>query len=231
MKVIFDHVQGFGKITQQDFIYSNPEGVLENNETPDEALEMGWIPWKDKWYNHRSVRINLTKYYPSKSIQKDHKKVQMDFKSILDLKDYSLAEKIYTIYCKKNNFNRLIPIEEIIKNSSHYFEFKKNNQTRAYTFSKVYKKSMVSYEFIQDFSCPDVSLGGISQHYECINAKILNKKYVYLLGGYEKSCLYKCKFHGMEWWTGKKWIEDKELFIKLCEKDDKIKIEGYDNNF
>ena len=76
MLVTFDHINGFGKITQQDFIYSNPEGSLEKNETPDDALNLGWIPWKGKWYNHRSIRINLKNYYPSKSIKKDYKKIQ-----------------------------------------------------------------------------------------------------------------------------------------------------------
>lgn len=231
MLITFDHVNGFGKITHQDFIYSNPEGTLEKNEKPDHALEKGWIPWKGKWYNHRSVRINLEKYYPSKSTKKDYKKIECNFNAISEFKSYKLSDQIYKIYCDKNNFNRSIPIKEIIDNSSCYFEFKKNKEIKAYTFSTLYEKSMVSHEFIQDFSCHNISLGSISQHYECITAQSLNKKYVYLLGGYETSCIYKCKFHGMEWWTGKEWVEDKNLFIELCQKDDSIKIEGYDNNF
>lgn len=231
MEVHFDHINGFGKITNQDFIYSNPEGILEKYETPDDALKKGWIPWKGKWYNHRSVRINLKKYYPSKTIRKDHKKIETSFKSIRDFTNYNLAEHIYKTYCEKNSFNRNIPIKEIIDNSSCYFEFIKDKEIKGYTFSTLYEKSMVSHEFIQDFSCQNISLGSISQHYECITAQSLNKEYVYLLGGYEKSCIYKCKFHGMEWWTGKEWSEDKELFTELCKKDNFIKIDGYDNNF
>ncbi|NBP02886.1 MAG: hypothetical protein EBU90_22775 [Proteobacteria bacterium] len=231
MLITFDHVNGFGKITHQDFVYSNPEGTLEKHETPDDALRFGWIPWKGKWYNHRSVRINLAKYHPSKSTKKDYKKIESTFKSISEFKDYKTAEKIYNIYCKKNNFNRNIPIKEIIDNSSCFFEFRKDNQIKGYTFSILHEESLVSLEFIQDFTCHNISLGSISQHYECLIANSLNRKYVYLLGGYETSCLYKCKFYGMEWWTGKEWIEDRNLFIELCQKDDTIKIEGYDNNF
>lgn len=231
MLITFDHVNGFGKIAHQDFIYSNPEGTLEKNETPDQVLEKGWIPWKNKWYNHRSVRINLAKYSPSKSVKRDYKKIQANFKSISEFINCDLAEKIYKIYCEKNNFNRNIPIKEIIDNSSCYFEFKRNNEIKGYTFSTLYEKSMVSHEFIQNFSCNNISLGSISQYYECITAQSLNKKYVYLLGGYETNCIYKCKFHGMEWWTGKEWTEDKNLFVELCRRDDSIEIEGYDNNF
>lgn len=226
MLIDFDHINGFGKITHQDFIYSNPEGTLEKNEKPDQALTMGWIPWKTKWYNHRSVRINLGKYSPSKSTKKDYKKINVEFKSIDEFNDHALAEKIYKIYCEKNNFNRSIPIREIIDNSSCFFKFKKNNEIKGYTFSTLYEESLVSHEFIQDFSCSNISLGSISQHYECMIAKQFNKKYVYLLGGYESSCIYKCKFHGMEWWTGRTWSEDKDLFITLCERDEGVKIDG-----
>jgi hypothetical protein len=231
MLITFDHINGFGKMTHQDFVYSNPEGVLEKNEKPDEALEKGWIPWKNKWYNHRSVRINLKEYYPTKTTKKDFKKITTTFDSICNFTKYKKAEEIYEIYCKKNNFNRNIPIIEIIKDSSCFFEFKYGKETKAYTFSTLYEKSLISSEFIQDFSCPKISLGSISQHYECITAKELNKEYVYLLGGYESTCIYKCNFHGMEWWTGKNWSKDLDLYKKLCEKDDRIKIENYDNNF
>ena len=231
MQISFDHVNGFGKITNQDFIYSNPEGVLEEKEKPDDALEKGWIPWKNKWYNHRSVRINLRNYYPSKTTRKDFKKIETTFKSISEFKDFEKAENIYEIYCEKNNFLRSIPIKDIIKDSSYFFEFKYNNKIKGYTFCTLYERSLVSSEFIQDFTCHNISLGSISQHYECTTAQNLNKQYVYLLGGYETSCLYKCKFHGMEWWTGKEWIEDKNLFVELCQRDETIKVEGYDNNF
>ena len=45
MLVKFNHINGFGKITNQDFVYSNPEGILEKNEKPDDALNQGWIHW------------------------------------------------------------------------------------------------------------------------------------------------------------------------------------------
>lgn len=230
MLVTFNHIIGFGKMTNQDFVFSNPEGTLEKKEKPDHALEKGWIPWKGRWYNHRSVRINLENYYPSKSTKKDLNKIKVEFNSIDELKNYPKVEQIYDIYCKKNNFIKTTDIEDIIKESSCFFEFKKDDITRGYTFCTLYEKSMVSSEFIQDFTCDHMSLGSISQHYECFQAKLLERKYVYVLGGYETTCLYKCNFHGMEWWTGKEWSKDLSLYKQLCERDSKIKIENYDNN-
>lgn len=226
MEVSFDHIGGFGKITHQDFIYSNPKGVLEKNEKPDDALEKGWIPWENEWYNCRSVRINLKNYYPSKSVKKDYRKIKCNFKPICEFKNYELASQIYKYYCNKNNFNRNISLKELIVNSNCFFEFSKDDKIKGYTFSILYEKSLVSLEFMQDFSCHNISVGAISQHYECTAAQSLNKEYVYLLGGYGASCVYKCKFHGMEWWTGKKWSTDQNLFMELCKKDDAIKIEG-----
>lgn len=231
MLITFDHILGFGKMTEQDFVFSNPEGILEKKETPDQVLAKGWIPWKGKWYNHRSVRINLDKYYPSKSTKKDLNKIEVRFNSIDELKNYNHVRDIYDIYCKKNNFIKTTQIEDIIKESSCFFEFKKDNKIKGYTFCTLYEKSMVSLEFIQNFTCEHISLGSISQYNECNQAKSLGRKYVYILGGYETTCLYKCNFHGMEWWTGKEWSTDLSLYKKLCERDSKIRIENYDNNF
>lgn len=231
MLITFDHVNGFGKITNQDFIFSNPEGTLERKEKPDEALNKGWIPWKGKWYNHRSVRIDLNKYKPTKTTRKDFKKIETKFEHISEFKNFIKAEEIYDIYCTKNNFSRTIPIIDIIKDSSCYFEFKLNNEIKGYTFCTLYEQSLVGNEFIQDFTCSKISLGSISQHYECAKAQSLGKKYVYLLGGYEKTCIYKSNYHGMEWWTGKEWTDNINLFIELCERDNTIEVKGYDNNF
>jgi hypothetical protein len=64
--------------------------------------------------------------------------------------------------------------------------------------------------------------------YECEVAKMLGCTHVYILGGYEKCCLYKSDFYGFEWWTGLEWTTDKQLYKNLCERDDKA-IVTYDN--
>jgi hypothetical protein len=62
--VKFDHIEGFGKVSDQDYIYSQPYGELEPGEKPSDALNQGWIPWDGDWYNLRSVRIDLSDYKP-----------------------------------------------------------------------------------------------------------------------------------------------------------------------
>ena len=70
MKVYFDHINGFGKISDYEVIINCAYGILENDETETKALEGGWIPWKGKWYNERSTRIELDKFKPTKTTKK-----------------------------------------------------------------------------------------------------------------------------------------------------------------
>jgi hypothetical protein len=37
--------------------------------------------------------------------------------------------------------------------------------------------------------------------------------------------LYKSDFYGFEWWTGTEWSTDKELYKKLCLRDETAKVE------
>ena len=47
--------------------------------------------------------------------------------------------------------------------------------------------------------------------------------YAYLGPGYERSSIYKADIPGFEWWTGKEWSSDKEVFKDLCKNDSTIR--------
>ena len=34
--------------------------------------------------------------------------------------------------------------------------------------------------------------------------------------------MYKSKYDGFEFWTGREWLSDKKLYQQLCSNDDKI---------
>ena len=58
---------------------SDPYGILEPNESEEDAILEGWTPWVDgRWYNLRNVRIDLEKYKPSKTTKKLFKKVVVE---------------------------------------------------------------------------------------------------------------------------------------------------------
>lgn len=221
MKIHFDHVRGFGKITDTDFIYSDTWGEFETRDNPDLLLDAGWIPWDGVWYNIRSVRIDLSKYKPSKSTRRQHKKVTAHRNLELDEKS---LESMYDSYCKHHGFKRNIKLRDLLENSTDTLSFEYEGRIVANSFFLSFPKSMVTLQFITDFSVPKLSLGNISQHYECEFADADGKEYVYILGGYEEACIYKSSYHGFQWWTGEMWSEDIELYKTLCERDSKARV-------
>jgi arginyl-tRNA--protein-N-Asp/Glu arginylyltransferase len=225
MRVLFDHINGFGKVSDQDFIYSQPHGVLEEGESASEALACGWIPWEDAWYNLRSVRIDLSAYKPHETTRKKAKLVDGVYEKFEDSPEY---RELYEKYCAHHGFQRTITWEQLFTGSviNYYY----NDKLIGYSTVDIYEDAMVATQFVWDYAEPSLSLGKVAQMYECEAAKMMGCKHVYILGGYEKCCLYKSDFYGFQWWTGSVWSEDKDLYKKLCLRDDQAQVnyEDYD---
>ena len=223
MKIFFDHVNGFGKISDYEVIINCAYGILEESETETEALENGWIPWKGKWYNERSTRIKLDFFRPTKTTKRLSNKIKILKGSFIDkMKEY---EELHKKYCQHNSFQRNISLEsfegcEVIE----YWTDKLN----AISIYKMFETNMVVYQFLWDYEDPKLSLGNVAQMIECESAKETDCNYVYLLGGYEKCCEYKSNYKGFQFWTGKNWSMDTELYKNLVSRDEKIKILNYD---
>jgi arginyl-tRNA--protein-N-Asp/Glu arginylyltransferase len=222
MKVYFDHIEGFGKIKHYDFIFSDPYGILEEGELEDKVLREGWTPWGDKWYNTRSTRIDLSIYKPSKTTRKLSKKIVVQAGNVLAEKEAYI--ELYNKYCSYHSFSRDINFD-LFKDCS-VIEYH-TDKLIGITLYKQFDTGFVAYEFIWDYEEPKLSLGTIAQMIECETAKLLNCEYVYLLGGYEKCCEYKSNYSGFEFWTGKEWSTDIELYKSLVVRDENINITGY----
>ena len=220
MKVIFDHINGFGKVSDQDFIYSQPHGVLEEGESPSEALSNGWIPWEDAWYNLRSVRINISGYKPHETTRKKAKLVDFMYQKFEDKPVY---RELYEKYLVHHGFLRTITWEQLF--TGCMIEYSVMGKIIGYSCIEQYEDALVATQFVWDYAEPSLSLGKVAQLYECETAKALGCKYVYILGGYEQCCLYKSDFYGFEWWTGSEWSTNKELYKKLCLRDEAAKVE------
>lgn len=223
MKVVFNHINGFGKVSNQDFIYSEPHGVLEEGETEVEAFEKGWIPWDGVWYNLRSVRIDLKEYKPNDTTRKLSRHIDFMYEKF---EDKPIYRELYESYCKHHGFERTVIWEQLFTgNIISYFN---NGILIGYSAVEKYNNVFCATQFVWNYKNPKLSLGKVAQMYECEVAKMLGCTHVYILGGYEKCCLYKSDFYGFEWWTGLEWSKDKELYKNLCERDDKV-IVTYDN--
>lgn len=223
IQVVFNHIEGFGKVTKEDFIYSDPKGIALGS-TYLKYLEEGWIEWQGYWYNLRSVRLNLKKYKPTKTVRKLSKQIEYTTHVVTDfILDY--IKPIYYQYVAKHGFKRNINLEDFIGYECLLYYYKET-LVGANIF-KVYEdatgKAFVSYQFLWDYNKPKLSLGSVSQYYECRLAELLNCNYTYLLGGYESASAYKADHRGFEWWTGQQWSTDKELYLNLCKRDDHIR--------
>ena len=223
MKIFFDHIKGFGKVSDLEVIVNCAYGILEPDESSIDALKEGWIPWEGKWYNERSTRIDLAVYKPTKTTNKLSKKIIAQSGNVLaDLEQY---EELHEKYCQYHNFKRDIKLESFKDCSVIEYHTDKLIGISLY---KQYDTQFVAYQFIWDYADPKLSLGSVAQMIECETAKLLGCEYVYLLGGYEDCCRYKANYPGFEFWTGKEWSTDIELYTTLVARDEKIKIENYD---
>ena len=220
MKVHFDHVSGFGKVKHMDFIFSDPYGTLEEGESGADALKQGWIPWGDRWFNLRSVRLDLSLYTPAATVRKLARNVQTapgDMKLSQD--NY---KALYEHYCDHHGFARDIEWEYF--QDCNVIEYHYDNKLVGISLYKTYDDQFVAMQFIWDYAEPKLSLGNIAQMHECDLARALGCTHVYLLGGYEHCCLYKGSFRGFEFWTGKEWSQDYNLYKALLARDEAVEI-------
>jgi len=219
VKVKFDHIEGFGKVSDLDFIYSAPYGKLEPGESGSQALKEGWIPWGDAWFNLRSVRIDLQQYQPAQTTLRLRKKVSVGKGNFAqNLKQY---EALYAAYCQHHGFARNITWEEF--GDCEVLEYHTDHLV-GISLYKVYDDQFVAMQFIWDYAEPKLSLGNVAQLSECEEALTRGCTHVYLLGGYEHCCRYKAGFKGFEFWTGAEWNQNIDLYYKLVARDEQIQI-------
>jgi arginyl-tRNA--protein-N-Asp/Glu arginylyltransferase len=223
MRVVFDHINGFGKVSDQDFIYSQPYGELEPGESAEQALEQGWIPWDGAWFNLRSVRIDVALYKPHETTRRLAKKVKCEYKKF---EDKPIYRELYQKYCDYHGYQRTITWEQMF--TGDMIAYYVDGNIVGYSTIERYGKALVATQFVWDYEEPKLSLGKIAQMYECETARSLGCTHVYILGGYEECCLYKSDFYGFEWWTGRGWLQDKKLYKELCLRDENAAV-SYDD--
>ena len=149
MKVFFDHIAGFGKVSNLEVIVNCAYGILEPNESSIDALKQGWIPWKDKWYNERSTRIDLSKYQPSKTTKKIARRIIVESGNI----DASLEQyiELHEKYCTYHGFKRDINLDNF-KDCSviEYY----TDHLVGISIYKQFDTQFVAYQFIWDYEDP-----------------------------------------------------------------------------
>lgn len=239
MNLYFDHI--LGKQKNKDFVFSLISATFKEDEW-DWAFENGWAPttvWFDTnfandnpliWYQCRQSRIKLSNYKPNPKTKKLINDSLFTYK-ITDniVEDLPTVYKIYLNYCKHKNFGDLLSIDVIDtlllqdqSDKKYYIKFYVENKLVAITKLSLWSKSLLSEIFWWDYNNPELSLGKISFYIETILAKQLNVEYLYTGISYNADSAYKSLKKGFQFWTGRYWSFDVDLFNYLCEQDDSI---------
>jgi hypothetical protein len=203
VKLFFDHVTG--KLTNHDLLYSLTLAKFEEKEYC-QAFEQGWIPlsWYYTkldgltWINARNTRLLLKKFTFSKKQKKILRKkdIRVEVYDKLDDALFITISDIYKKYIQYKKFH-----EKDYEEESEIFE--KEDYIDWKYFIYYYKDKPVAFTELKVFDSKHVLTGQFSY-------------------GYEKSNIYKSRFDGFEFWTGKSWIDNKLTYKKLCEYDTEV---------
>ena len=236
MKLFFDHITG--KLTNYDFIYSLALAKFEEKEYC-QAFENGWIPlsWyytkldELTWINARNTRLLLSKFTFSKKQRKTLRKKDITVKVYDKLDDalFTIVSNIYKKYIQYKKFHEKDFEEEseIFEKEDYidwkYFIYFYKDKPVAFTELKVFNsKHVLTGQFAWDYQNPKLGMGTYATLNE-IDWSIKNKyKKYYLSYGYENTSVYKSRFDGFEFWSGRSWIDNKSVYKKLCEHDTEI---------
>lgn len=187
MKITFDHSKGVFTETGDSLleVFATAE-----NETSKEMFESGWLPFRDKWYQTRSSRLEL------REISKRRKKELSKIKITTD-GDISLIVKKSEKYHKFDTEY----LDEYLELPHFKFFFDD-------CFCGVVNlvDGIPYYTFmIWDESDKKHSYGTLSYYY--LIDKFYNEKldYIYISEFYEQFS-YKNTLQGFEFWDGKKWV-------------------------
>jgi hypothetical protein len=205
MKIIFDHSEGY--VTNEKVFCE--AYCLAENETPDELLELGWLPTSlsdtPYWYQSQSCRINS-------------QKVSLSYKrrKILSLLNFEIFEYDYI----KNEVDEFS--YRYIENKN--FDFKKNydfysktpnlkvmritynNKIVGYVRFKIFNNCILLFDISYDLMFPKLSLGICSFIMMSQYGKVHNKNYVYIFESYKNHFPYKLKISGVEYFEGEYWV-------------------------
>ena len=216
MKIYYDHV--YGTMEKLDIRCSE---ILAKYVKPEEelkALDMGFLWAKvsgdyELWYNSRSVRVDL------KVWQGKRKKPAWNNVKELKRNDPRWL-KMYHEYIKNKDLYAYPGDDEIQKENKLFGYFDDDDKLIGISKIREYQGAWETCVFVHDHSV--LHFGRITLNHELHMAYELGHKHLYIGGGYEKTCIYKGKLKGFEFFDGEKWQKNKQTYVKLCQRDSLI---------
>jgi hypothetical protein len=189
-----------------------------------EALNNGWLIDSGKWYQCRSVRINISEYLTKTKKPKlpESLKFHWFYREQITEKESADIISIFDQFTKQKGFEAEYDINSDSDRSNWLIVYD-DEVPVAFTKFVMYKPGIESQFTAWNYHNPKLSLGKNIVWYEMQCATTFcTDKYLYIGQGYEKGSMYKSDFAGFEWWDGEKWTGDKEEYRRLCTQDSTI---------
>lgn len=219
MDIKFNHVFGLQSQAAVYHYYATLENVLPSDH--DTALESGWLAsilhGQPQWYQCRSTRCDLScgNYHMMPDAQA----------GFLDL-PWPCAEldHIYSAYCYHKKYKKYFEVDQYLAWDRVLGYRDGLGQLIAWSKLRHYSHCAVeTVLFAWDYANPALRLGQRSLEHELAWAQQQGYRYVYMGPGYEKINRYKADVQGFEWWTGSAWSKDRDQYVKLCDRDSRIR--------
>ena len=245
MKIFFDHIAG--KTTNMELVYSPATAVFEEEEYAY-AIQNGWhiaeswgVPdfdWYNSvtakgqhvWYQARSSRIEISKFEERSRHRKKIKRAKVTCEIVKDVKH--IAHEMLRIldeYCKAKNFVNFYQDSQdllcCLYGPRHYLLYRDETQTLiGFGIVEVVNNEVaVSPQFAWDYKKPSIGLGSLNKIFQFRLMNDLSITHLYLGNSYEIPSLGKTKWPGFEWWNGRVWTSDLELYRHVLEKETAMK--------
>lgn len=207
MKIIFDHSQGY-VINDRAFCEAY---CLVENETPDELLELGWLPTSlfdiPYWYQSQSCRINNSKI----SLSYKRRKIisQLEYKIF---KYEEIKEEVDSFFYDYFD-NKKLDMKDFYKFNSEHFKLDvmkvtKDDKVVGYNRFQNLVRNNLGMEIAYDLNFPKLSLGITSILLLSDYTRLQNKNNLYIYESYNNYFPYKMEIPGIEFWEGEKWVSN-----------------------
>jgi hypothetical protein len=224
MRLVFDHIEGLGKITEGDFIHAPALMYDVEDDQINDMMAQGWAV--DEWYlprrmyQARHVRLRVPANLGSPKLPEGLK-----FTHEYD-PDIDELVRVYEAYKAHKGFSDHLPIRETFEKVDRHRKsaimFYKDGRLIGFTLLRMHQPALESMQFCWDYEEPKLRLGYVSQDIEFLIAEHHQCEHVYIGPGYEQACYYKSRLPGFEWWTGETWSTDKALYRELIARDSEI---------
>lgn len=244
MKFFFDHIAG--NSSNRELVYSPATAVFDRSEY-EFAVQHGWhiaeswgvddFDWFNEvrlsgshvWYQARSTRIEVSKFSERSRHRKKIKKSKVTCSHRSDITD--IAGEMWAVYEKylqykgfSNFYESADDLFTEIYGDRKYLVYRDNtDKVIAFSVIEILSPSVaIAPQFAWDYSNPSIGLGSLNKLFQFRLLKDLNVSHLYLGNSYELSSLGKMKWPGFQWWTGRTWSEDKDLFAFLLERETRM---------